>query len=363
MSDFLQSPYLNTLSNICVDPSKFNIQSYHQAKVVIIIPCHRRHLAKPSLLPFLKQLLAIDFIQEIVMVINNTANHPSTTDEQNLRQLNPRLTCLVENADNTHIMQQRFASKQKLQGKGFAIWLGFGYCWQKYQDNALIVTLDADIQNFTPQFLLTLLFPLVHCGAKFNKAYYSRHSNTALFGRITRLFVFPLLTVLQQQQPSHDLINYLAAFRYSLSGDIALKSELIHQLSLRQDWAYDLGLLVEIYQKCKPKMIFQTEMTGNYQHIHGSSQHLLHMAEDIGQYLLQLQPCDWTSLPQAFHRVAMRYVDQYESLALFNGLPYARFEEEHLVEQLAQLLQPQVNHSFTLPAWEQLPHFLSLLPK
>ena len=78
-------------------------------------------------------------------------------------------------------------------GKGRTCWLGAGYLLA-HGDCDIVAFHDCDIRNYSREMLARLCAPLAHpeLDFEFAKGYYAR-VNGQLFGRVTRLFVTPLV--------------------------------------------------------------------------------------------------------------------------------------------------------------------------
>src|SRR5205814_9019519 len=79
---------------------------------------------------------------------------------------------------------------------------------------------DADILTYDRDFLLRLLYPVVHLRYQFAKGFYVRYSDR-LNGRVARLFYFPFVKALRDILGKLDFLEYMGDFRYPLSGDSA----------------------------------------------------------------------------------------------------------------------------------------------
>lgn len=364
MADFLQTTNLYTLSDICFAESKVDLQRYFAANIVVVIPCQVYHLESHLIFQLLNKLKLIAYITEIVVVVNGIPK-PLPELVQSLKMIDSRITVLFESGKNSAELSQCLnIQPQALVGKGFALWLGFTYVLQKYSKPVFIATIDADMQNFTSDFLLKLFYPLVQFGAQINKGYYVRYSCDKLDARLTRLLVFPLLHAMRKQESATSaskVIDFLIEFRYPLSGDVAITSSLLSKLSLRAAWSYDLSLLVQVQQQAVDLPIFQTEITDNYQHIHremaSEANHgLIEVAQDIINYLLEFAPFNIQILASDYLRVAFALIDKYAKLADFNGLNFNVLEEQKLARQFVLLLGQNQSSPTILPTWEQVNH-------
>lgn len=328
MADFYQSTTLCTLSSIGLE-QEYSLKNILNRAIVIVIPCHVTHLNDKSIFLLLNALHAIDYLTEIVVVLNGEEHY-------DLKMIN-----------DLHAIDERnyilCAPIGKKSGKGFALNEGFSYVYEKFANEAIAVTLDADLKNFSLAFLTKLIYPLTEFAGDFNKGYYTRYSNNKLDGRLTRLLVFPLLHALLFQCANDALLTFLLEFRYPLSGDVAIRSHLIPKLSMQFDWSYDLSLLSEIYKNRAGLHLFQTEISQNYQHAHRSldieSEHsLMRIAADIIRYLLTRYPINRKILIENYTQLAQCFMTKYERLALFNGLEFNRDNEMRLINQIITLL-------------------------
>ena len=68
-------------------------------------------------------------------------------------------------------------------------------------------------------------------GFEFCKGYYSRVTDK-LHGRVTRLFVSPLLRSLKATLGPNQFLDYLDSFRYILAGEFSMDTELARQGAL-----------------------------------------------------------------------------------------------------------------------------------
>lgn len=82
-----------------------------------------------------------------------------------------------------------------IRGKGHAVWTGLGYVIGKGEVSVLAFH-DSDILTYDKEFLIRMLFPVVHLRFQFSKGYYVRYHNI-FYGRVTRLFYFPFLRTLK----------------------------------------------------------------------------------------------------------------------------------------------------------------------
>ncbi|RLF28949.1 MAG: glucosyl-3-phosphoglycerate synthase, partial [Thermoplasmata archaeon] len=177
-------------------------------------------------------------------------------------------------------------------GKGRDVWLALGIASLESYGIAMH---DADIRNYTEFIPTKLLYPIVEpdLDFKFNKGYYARISSkqNKMYGRVFRLFLQPLLRALVDQiGKESNFLSFLRSFRYPLSGEFALTSDLAVSISIPAGWGIELGMLAETYRHIPLNKICQTDL-GFYDHKHqkigNEKEGLAKMTQDILKTLLR----------------------------------------------------------------------------
>jgi len=236
-------------------------------------------------------------------------------------------------------------------GKGMAVWLGFGAA---IGENDAIAMHDADIDDYRLTLLERLVLPVIvdELDFFFAKGYYARVTGDALYGRVVRLFVWPFLDALQRILPKPSPIaTYLRSFRYPLSGEMALTSDLARNIRMPTDWGLEVGFLGEVYRNASPKRICQVDL-GLYSHKHkevGTSvdDGLRRMVLDIATATFRLLAASegvrldrelLLTMRLAYRREAQDAIRRYHADAFFNGLRHERHAEEAVVDVFADLL-------------------------
>ena len=175
-------------------------------------------------------------------------------------------------------------------GKGLNIWLAFGWLASNRQWRNIVLH-DCDILNYELDLPLTLAFPTRHLGYKFSKGYYSR-VNTELFGRVTRLFVLPLIRSLIRVLGHIPLLDFIDSFRYPLAGECSMSLETALNLPIEGGWGLEIGWLCELHRLLEPASICQVDLAALYDHHHQNLEEsesrsgLIRMASEIGSSLL-----------------------------------------------------------------------------
>ena len=260
----------------------------------------------------------------------------------------------------------------KYRGKGRDVWLALGIAALRSYAVALH---DADIMLYDETIPTKLVYPLVEpeLDFKFNKGYYARVNTEKgiMYGRVVRLFLHPLLEALEEQHNAQvEFVKFLQSFRYPLSGEFALTSDLARDVDIPGNWGIEIGVMAEMYRNVITKRICQTDL-GFYDHKHqkigDEDQGLVKMTGDILETLLrvlieeeQLKISEdfVRSLRVLYQRYAQDAIRKYHADAHFNNLKYDRHIEENMVEQFSQQISVSGNHYLQHPVGSRIPDWL-----
>ena len=344
----------------------------------VLIPALYEELERPALSRIREQLKQCAFVKTVVVCLyaQTTEQYAKAVEFFDLPQPTfiiwengDRVTRLLEN------LRARGLDLLSFKGKGRAVWLGLGIATL---EAGAIALHDADITTYDRSYPLKLLYPLLEqeFGIAFNKAYYARISESPrhLHGRVVRLFVAPLLTALTDLFGYRNYLRYLNAYRYPLSGEFALTSDLALSMRIPGNWGLEIGLLAEVYRSVAEKRIAQIDL-GVFDHKHqmlgnSSQSGLRKMCRDILRSLLQsLTETEQVvitiehihALRVKFRREAQDYTRQYFVDARFNNLEYDRHQEEVIVELFEQAIREAGEQYFANPAEAQIPNWTRAL--
>src|SRR3972149_1505418 len=87
-------------------------------------------------------------------------------------------------------------------------------------------------------------------------------------GSVTRFFVTPLLRSLERLLGHLPFLVYLDSFRYPLSGEFSMITDLARINRIPWDWGLEVGVLSEVFRNCSLRRICQVDLTDNYEHKH-----------------------------------------------------------------------------------------------
>ncbi|MDQ4089117.1 MAG: glucosyl-3-phosphoglycerate synthase [Actinomycetota bacterium] len=117
----------------------------------------------------------------------------------------------------------------------------------------IVVFLDADVRNFTLQFVTRLVEPLlVDEELMLVKGTYLRADNDgAGGGRVTELLARPLL---------RRLVPELAFVRQPLAGEVAVRRDALQGLVLEPGYGVEIGMLIDVARRFGPAAITQVDL-------------------------------------------------------------------------------------------------------
>lgn len=237
-------------------------------------------------------------------------------------------------------------------GKGRNMFLSFGIAMALGAES--IGLLDADIRTFKRVQLDRLLYPVVALDYDFSKAYYSRIMNKALYGRVKRLLLDPLLLSLKRkfaesrEEKMLHLIDFLLGFNYQLSGEVAFHVDLLKRMRFATNWGVEIFTLIEVYRKASSPaqvMFSQEPFDHKHQEVSEGDQRkgLNRMAIDIVATLmnalvieegLEISDTFFRDLAITYQAVAIEQVKKYSDDASFSNLLHDRDAEEYMIREV-----------------------------
>jgi glucosyl-3-phosphoglycerate synthase len=296
--------------------------------VGVLIPALFRDLSSDAMHNIIKVLTGTEYIRKIYISLDQADESEYFKAREIVRPLGDKAMLIWNDKPRVSAVIGRIEKQLPLgvRGKGRAVWTSLGYIIGKGEVSAIAFH-DADIVTYDRDFLTRLLFPLMYMRFQFVKGYYVRYDKK-LFGRVTRLFYFPLVRTLKDMFGSTDFLDYMGDFRYPLSGEFATYTSQARMMQFPSDWGIEVGLLGEIYRLVRESRICQIELTSRYDHKHqevGSENEkgLFKMASDIARTFFTHLASNGVSLnTEVFRTIRLTYlkharemVVMYESLA------------------------------------------------
>ncbi|MCH2171237.1 glycosyl transferase [Myxococcota bacterium] len=365
MSDFHQGGVITTLHRLGEEGAERLEQELlrysDSMPIALVLPCLVSELQGPGLAGITETLRRVRYLRQVVVSVSGTEDR---SDFERLRKAfdgietidgSPPVLVWDSGARIQHLYQQLRDGglDPGVQGKGRSTWLGYGYVLATNLSRVIAVH-DCDICTYDRELLARLCYPTANpnLNYEFAKGYYGRVSDR-LQGRVTRLFVTPLLKALRAVLGSLPLLEYLESFRYPLAGECSMTTDQARINRVPADWGLEVGLLVEVYRNCAPKRICQVELTANYDHRHqalsedDASRGLNRMVFDIASSLIrnlasygvEFDSGFLNTLTASYLRTAQDAIASYNDDAALNGLIFDRHEEEVAVETFLRALR------------------------
>ncbi len=345
----------------------------------VLIPSLYEELGRPALGVIRDHLSHCPFVNNVIVCLYADTFEQYRHAVQFFEPLPQPTFVLWENGPGItgilQTLQDKGLDLLRFKGKGRAVWLGLGVASLHADAIALH---DADITTYDRSYPLKLLYPLLEqeFGIAFSKAYYARIGDNprSLHGRVTRLFVTPLITSLMELFGYRDYLRYLDAYRYPLSGEFALSSDLALNTRIPGNWGLEVGLLAEVYRNVALKRIAQIDL-GIFEHKHqsigtSSNSGLQKMCRDILQSVFRtlteteqvvIGPDHIRALRIKYRREAQNLARQYFVDARFNGLEYDRHQEEITIETFERVILEAGNQYLEDPTGTQIPDWTRAL--
>jgi glucosyl-3-phosphoglycerate synthase len=363
MSDFHQSGLVTALPRLRRRPVE-DLEAEIRAltpklPVALVIPMIPAEMERPALAGILDELCKVDYLDTLVISLNQAERADYERAVEYFERYPGRRVILWSRSPAiVEFLEEmgRAGLHVGSSGKGRACWLAMGFLLAEERAD-YIAFFDADIVNFERAMLARLVLPALDpiVDYDFVKAYYARFSDR-LHGRVTRLFVSPLLAAFTRLIGADPYIRYLASFRYPLSGEFAVQRDLASRMRLPSDWGLEIVTLFEALRHRAAGRICQVEIAERYDHKHqelsaeDGSGGLNRMAREVGTHLLRtlaaagvvLSAGLFNSLLAAYQREAEDAVADSYAVAMVNGLRFDRHEEEIEVQTFAGSLRQAI---------------------
>jgi glucosyl-3-phosphoglycerate synthase len=329
-------------------------------KTVLIIPLLASEFSDPQNLPvfenILKQLKDVSYLSRIIFGLDS-ATEQEAFQLRDLISKNRIKNCLIQwnegpNFSGIYEKLNKAGFNISEPGKGKNMFLSFGIAIALGAESIGII--DADIRTFKSVQLDRLFFPVVVLNYDFAKAYYSRIMDRAIYGRVKRLLLDPLLLALKrkftesQEEKMLRLVDFLLGFHYQLSGEVVFHVDLLKKMRFATNWGVEIFTLIEVFRKASSsaQVMFSSEP---FDHKHqgvskdNTAGGLNRMAIDIVITLmnalvieegLEISETFFRDLAIIYQAVAEEQIKKYSDDASFSNLVHDRDAEEYMVKNV-----------------------------
>ncbi len=358
MADFFQFGKITTLHRLTERPLEeleAELLAFSRKRPIgLILPSLFSELEGPALGRILDDLQQARYLSHIIIGLDKANASEFAHAREFFARLPQKTHLLWHDGPRLRALDEELKQRELSPlepGKGRNVWFCLGYALAIEELEAVGLH-DCDITTYSRDLPARLLYPLAHPNFSFEyaKGYYARVNGDKLSGRVTRLFVTPLLRALRLMVGPLDYLEYMDSFRYPLSGEFAMSRDLASQVRIPSDWGLEIGLLSEVYRNISHHQICQVDIADQYDHKHQELSAedrdggLAKMSRDIAKSLyrklategIQMNQAFFRSLKAAYLRKALDMVEMYYHDAKLNALAFNRHAEEEAIEVFQQ---------------------------
>jgi glucosyl-3-phosphoglycerate synthase len=393
MADFYQDGVLTTLhrlNNNHVDRLEADLVKFTRNRPIgLVLPALYSEFETLAMQRITQQLKQIQYLERIVVAVGRASQEQFERAKTFFRDYytpvrliwieGPRIQSLLKKLEERGVPAGP-------DGKGRSCWLSYGYLLASRCCDVIALH-DCDIVNYDRQLLARLCYPVAHphLSFEFCKGYYARVTDR-MHGRVTRLFMTPLVRALEGMAPGNPFLRYLDSFRFPLAGEFAMDINLARVIRIPADWGLEVGVLAEMFRNTAVSRTCQVDLMDNYEHKHQDlsqgepSKGLAKMTREIAKSLYTTLAAEglvftadhFRSLEVRYVRMAQDTITRYYADAMLNGLKFDRHSEELAVATFAKSLREAASEflenptgNTLIPNWNRVlaafPEFFELL--
>lgn len=383
MGDFHQNGIITTLHNLArrpVEDLETELQNFKEKRPMsLVLPSLYSELKTKALETIVDELCDVPYLDEIVIGLDR-ANRDEYRHALKYFSKLPQHHRVLWN-DGPRLLEldgqlQAMGLAPNHMGKGRNVWYCYGYVLASGRGEAIALH-DCDIVTYSRELLARLIYPVANpnFNYEFCKGYYARVATNKMGGRVSRLFVTPVLRSLKRVCGDSQYLDYLDSFRYPLAGEFSLRADVIRDLRIPSDWGLEIGVLSEMHRNYATNRLCQVDIADVYDHKHqvlsaqDADQGLAKMSTDIAKALFRKLATNGEvfstekirTIKATYYRIALDFIETYHNDAVINGLNYDRHSEEQAVELFANnimragefFLERPMERPF-IPSWNRV---------
>ncbi len=365
MADFHQTGVitsLHRLGRVDLDRLETQLVSYSKERpIALVLPSLFSEIHGPALKGIVEELARVPYLGQVVVSLSGPADAAQYTEMADLFNVvrcgeRDRPTVVWNQGPRVQAMFARLRDEgldAGDEGKGRATWIAYGYVLAAQRARVVAVH-DCDIVDYSRELLARLCYPTANpnMNYEFAKGYYSRVTDR-MHGRVTRLFMTPLLRSMKTVLGPVPFLEFLDSFRYPLAGECSLTTDLVRANRIPADWGLEVGVLAEVFRNSSLKRVCQVELVENYDHKHqdlseSDAQRGLHrmvvdiaatLIRNLASYGVEFDAGFLNTMIAAYVRTAQDAIARYSDDAKLNGLLFDRHAEEVAVETFSSALR------------------------
>jgi glucosyl-3-phosphoglycerate synthase len=358
MADFLQNGIITTLHKLRerpIEALEAELKGFAARRpMALILPSLFSELEGDALTAIVENLRHASYISDIIVGLDRADESQFRHARDFFGRLNQRKRILWHDGPRLSDLDaelQAEALAPTEMGKGRNVWYCLGYALAR-EDCEAVALHDCDILTHDRYLPARLFYPVANptFSFEFCKGYYARIAGNKLSGRVTRLFVTPLLRALKKIFGPMDYLEFMDSFRYPLSGEFSLRRDFIQNLRIPSDWGLEVGVLSEVYRNLSRHQVCQVDISDHYDHKHqelsaeSPSSGLAKMSADIAKSIYRKLATEGVTFSMelcrtvkaTYFRMALDCIEQYYYDAEINDLQFDRHAEERAVEVFVQ---------------------------
>ncbi|MBR9652008.1 glycosyl transferase [Thalassovita aquimarina] len=383
MSDFHQNGNIATLHNLRSSDSNYLTRELmaisDTRKISLVLPSLFSELEGDALPHILDELSEVPYLHRIIIGLDQADAEQFRHAKQYFSRLPQQHIVIWNDSPRMKAIDDRLGQLDlgpSETGKGKNVWSCMGYM-MACKDSAVMAIHDCDIVTYDKDMLARLVYPVANPTFPYQmaKGFYPRIGDGKLNGRVSRMLVAPILIALKRVIGDRDYIDFLRSFRYPLSGEFAMRTNVLPDLRMPSDWGLEIGVLSEAWRNFAPKSVCQVEIADAYDHKHqvlspdDKTKGLSRMSIDICKSIFRKLAADGTvfteeifrTLKATYYRSALDLLEFYYNDARMNGLYIDRHMEERAAELFAENIV-EAGHSFLenphetpfIPTWSRV---------
>jgi glucosyl-3-phosphoglycerate synthase len=360
MADFYQTGVVATfhrLGHVDLERMESKLTEFNRHRpIALVLPATYAELEAPAIQQIKKEIAKIPYLNEIVVAMGRT-NQEQFMRAKEFFSTFPQRTRVIWNTGPAIGELYKLLEEHGLyigdDGKGRSAWTAYGYILSR-EKSKVIALHDCDIVNYSRELLGRLCYPTASTNMdyEFCKGFYARVTDR-MHGRVTRLFVTPLIRSLAKLLGPIPLLVYLDSFRYPLAGEFSMITDLARINRIPGDWGLEVETLAEVLRNCSPMRICQVELCETYEHKHqplsaeNPKTGLMKMSIDIAKAVFRNLAIEGAVMSQGmlntlvitYLRTAQDTIKRYNDDAAINGLTFDRHQETLAVEAFTKAIQ------------------------
>lgn len=359
MSDFYQTGVISTLHRFPgtkLEKMESDLKKFaRQQPVTLLLPSLFSEFEGKAMPRIVEELKQVKYLRQIVLVLDRADEAQFKRTREIMSAVTTPTKIIWNDGPRVSELYQALAQNNIAagpRGKGRSVWMGMGYILADEKSYAIALH-DCDIMTYSRELLARLCYPVSNTSMsyEFAKGYYARVTDR-FHGRVTRLFITPLVRSLQKMAGYLGFLVFMDSFRYPLAGEFAMTTDLARIVRIPSDWGLEVGMLSEVFRNCAPRRICEVDLADTYDHKHQDLSQdnpevgLNRMATDIAKHLFRILASEGVAISDGFFksvkamylREAQDAIRKYNDDAAINGLHFDRHAEGTAVETFARAI-------------------------